>query len=120
MARQERRLAAILATDVAGYSRLMALDEGGTLAHLNKLRVELIDPKIVQFKGRVVGSAGDSLLVEFASAVDAVQCAMETQEQLTSRTLDLPETRRDVSYGDKSGRCHCRGRHHLRERTGEN
>ena len=92
--RQERRLVAILAADVAGYSRLMALDEAGTLAHLNKLRVELIDPKIVQFKGRVVGSAGDSLLVEFASAVDAVQCAMETQEQLTSRNLDLPEARR--------------------------
>jgi adenylate cyclase len=56
----------------------MAFDEAGTLAQLNKLRVELIDPKIVQFKGRVVGSAGDSLLVEFASAVDALQCAMET------------------------------------------
>ena len=70
----------------------MALDEAGTLAHLNKLRVELIDPKIDQFKG--YGTAGDSLLVEFASAVDAVQCAMETQEQLTSRNLDLPEVRR--------------------------
>src|SRR5262245_772515 len=92
--RQERRLAAILVADIAGYSRLMALDEAGTLAHLNKLRVELIDPKIVQFKGRVVGSAGDSLLVEFASAVDAVQCGMETQEQLTSRNLDLPEAQR--------------------------
>src|SRR5262245_37837822 len=56
--------------------------------------VELIDPKIVQFKDRVVGSAGDSLLLEFASPVDAVQCAMETHEQLTSRNLHLPETRR--------------------------
>jgi len=92
--RPERRLAAILAADVAGYSRLMAADEAGTLARFNALRAELIDPKIAQFKGRVVGSAGDSLLVEFASAVDAVQCAIETQDGIASRNAEWPENRR--------------------------
>jgi class 3 adenylate cyclase len=70
LAQEQRRLAAILAADVAGYSRLMAADESGTLARLTKLRAEVIEPKIVQFHGRIVGSAGDSLLVEFASAED--------------------------------------------------
>ena len=82
MAQEQRRLAAILAADVAGYSRLMAADESGTLARLTKLRAEVIEPKIVQFHGRIVGSAGDSLLVEFASAINAVQCAIEAQEGL--------------------------------------
>jgi TolB-like protein/Tfp pilus assembly protein PilF len=100
-----RRLAAILAADVAGYSRLMAADEAGTLARFNALRAELIDPKIAQFKGRVVGTAGDSLLVEFASAVDAVQCAVEVQERLAARNAELPENRRmafrmGVNLGD--------------------
>lgn len=96
MGRDKRRLAAILAADVAGYSRLMSADESGTLARFNALRSELLDPKIAQFKGRIVGSAGDSLLVEFASAVDAVQCAFEAQEQIAARNVDIPEDRRIV------------------------
>jgi adenylate cyclase len=71
---EQRRLAAVLAADVAGYSRLMAADEVGTLARLTSLRAEVMDPKIAQFHGRIVGTAGDSVLVEFASAVHAVQC----------------------------------------------
>ncbi len=96
MGRDERRLAAILAADVVGYSRLMAVDESGTLARFNALRAELLDPKIAQFKGRIVGSAGDSLLVEFGSAVDAVQCAVEAQERIAARNADIPEDRRIV------------------------
>ena len=105
MARPERKLAAILAADVAGYSRLMAADEEGTLARFNALRSELIDPKIAQFKGRIVGTAGDSLLVEFASALDAVQSAIEMQEKIASRNAEWPEDchirfRMGVNYGD--------------------
>jgi TolB-like protein/class 3 adenylate cyclase/Tfp pilus assembly protein PilF len=92
----QRRLAAILAADVAGYSRLMAADESGTLARLTKLRTEVIEPKIAQFHGRIVGSAGDSLLVEFFSAINAVQCAVEAQEGLASENADLPEDRRMI------------------------
>src|SRR5262249_5839807 len=94
VSRPERKLAAILAADVVGYSRLMAADETGTLFQLKTLRAEVIDPKVAQFKGRLVGMAGDSLLVEFPSAVDAVQCAVETQERIASRNADLPENRR--------------------------
>ena len=105
MSRPERKLVAILAADVAGYSRLMAADEQGTLLHLKTLRAEMIDPKIAQFKGRLVGTAGDSLLVDFPSAVDAVQCAVETQELIATRNADLPEDRRmtfrmGVNVGD--------------------
>jgi TolB-like protein/class 3 adenylate cyclase len=101
----KRRLAAILAADVAGYSRLMAADELGTLAQLKRLRTELIEPKIAQFQGRVVGSAGDSLLVEFASALNAVQCAVEVQAGLSDENANLPEDRRmafriGVNLGD--------------------
>jgi TolB-like protein len=88
---QVRRLAAILAADVAGYSRLMAADEVGTLNRFNALRTNVIDPKIAQFKGRLVGTAGDSLLVEFASAFDAVQCAVEAQERIASRNAEWPQ-----------------------------
>lgn len=94
MARPERKLVAVLAADVAGYSRLMGADEAGTLLHLKALRAEVIDPKIAQFKGRLVGTAGDSLLIEFPSAVDALQFAVETQERITARNADLPEDRR--------------------------
>jgi adenylate cyclase len=86
---EQRRLAAILAADVAGYSRLMAADEAGTLARLKQLRAEVLEPKIVQFNGRIVGSAGDSLLVEFSSAVNAVQCAVAAQKELTDRDEQL-------------------------------
>ncbi|MER9029620.1 adenylate/guanylate cyclase domain-containing protein [Mesorhizobium sp. M0674] len=94
MARPERKLVAVLAADVAGYSRLMGADEAGTLLHLKALRAEVIDPKIAQFKGRLVGTAGDSLLIEFASVVDALQFAVETQERILLRNTDLPSEQR--------------------------
>src|SRR5262245_40110398 len=105
LSQAQRRLAAILAVDVSGYSRLMAADEQGTLAHLTRLRTEIIEPKIAQFRGRIVGSAGDSLLVEFASAVNAVQCALEAQEGLAQANALLPKERRmtfrmGVNLGD--------------------
>jgi adenylate cyclase len=75
--RVERRLAAILAADVVGYSRLMGEDEEGTLAVLKTLRRELIDPKVEEHHGRIVKTTGDGALVEFASVVDAVRCAVD-------------------------------------------
>ncbi len=77
--RAQRRLAAILATDVVGYSRLMRADEAGTLAQLKTLRKELLDPKITEYGGRVVKTTGDGILIEFPSAVDAVQYAVDAQ-----------------------------------------
>ena len=93
-ARVERRLAAILAADVAGYSRLMGVDEEGTLAALKAYRRELVDPKIAEHRGRIVKTTGDGALVEFASAVDAVRCAMEIQRAVTERSAEVPEDRR--------------------------
>lgn len=90
---EQRRLAAIFAADVAGYSRLMADDEMGTLDCLKRLRAEVIDPKITEFRGRIVGSAGDSLLAEFASAVSAVECAIQTQNAIRSQNSQLPPDR---------------------------
>jgi adenylate cyclase len=90
-ARVERRLAAILAADVAGYSRLMGVDEEGTLATLKAHRRELIDPKIAEHRGRIVKTTGDGALVEFASAVDAVHCAMEMQHAMAERNAVIPE-----------------------------
>jgi adenylate cyclase len=92
--RVERRLTAILAADVAGYSRLMGRDEEGTLAALKALRKSLIDPKIEQHRGRMVKTTGDGALVEFASAVDAVRCAMEIQQAMAEGNADIPEDRR--------------------------
>ncbi|WP_368911855.1 adenylate/guanylate cyclase domain-containing protein [Taklimakanibacter deserti] len=92
----ERRLAAILAADVAGYSRQMAVDETGTLARLNHVRTEIIEPKVDQFRGHIVGSAGDSLLVEFNSAVSAVECAVKTQDALASWNEGLSEENRVI------------------------
>ncbi|MGH6713512.1 MAG: adenylate/guanylate cyclase domain-containing protein [Bradyrhizobium sp.] len=86
--RTERRLAAILAADVAGYSRLMGADEVGTLAALKAHRREVIDPAITRHKGRIVKTTGDGMLVEFASAVDAVTCAMAVQSQMGERGGD--------------------------------
>jgi adenylate cyclase len=80
--RLQRRLAAIMSADVVGYSRLMGVDEAGTLSRLNILRRELIDPAIAAHSGRIVKLMGDGALVEFASAVDAVTCAIEIQRQL--------------------------------------
>ena len=93
-ARVERRLAAILAADVAGYSRLMGVDEEGTLAALKADRREIIDPKIAEHRGRIVKTTGDGALVEFASAVDAVRCAMEIQRAMAERNAAFPEDRR--------------------------
>ena len=92
--RVERRLAAILAADVVGYSRLVGIDEEGTLAALKALRKSLIDPKVTEHRGRIVKNTGDGALVEFASAVDAVRCAVETQREMADRTINIPEDRR--------------------------
>jgi TolB-like protein/class 3 adenylate cyclase/Flp pilus assembly protein TadD len=93
-ARVERRLAAILAADVAGYSRLMGEDEEGTLAALRAVRRELGDPKITEHRGRIVKTTGDGLLVEFASVVDAVRCAVEVQREMIARNAAIPAERR--------------------------
>jgi TolB-like protein/class 3 adenylate cyclase/Flp pilus assembly protein TadD len=92
--RVERRLAAILAVDVAGYSRLMGADEEGTLAALRAVRRELADPKIAEQRGRIVKTTGDGLLVEFASVVDAVRCAVEVQREMIARNAATSAERR--------------------------
>ncbi len=90
----ERRLAAILAADVVGYSRLMEVDENGTLTKLKAHRRELIDPKIAEHRGRLVKLMGDGALVEFASVVDAVGCAVEIQRGMVGRNHGVPDDRR--------------------------
>jgi adenylate cyclase len=89
--RLQRRLAAIMSADVVGYSRLMGADEAGTLSRLNVLRRELIDPAIAAHLGRIVKLMGDGALVEFASAVEAVACAIEIQGRLRDRDADGSE-----------------------------
>jgi class 3 adenylate cyclase len=89
-----RRLAAILAADVAGYSRLMGADEEGTLERLKGLHRQLIDPKIDQHRGRIVKTTGDGLLAEFPSVVDAVRCAAEMQCGMINREPEVPDERR--------------------------
>ncbi len=90
----ERRLAAILAADVIGYSRLMEEDEDGTLSVLQAHRAESIDPTIAAHRGRIVKLMGDGALVEFASVVDAVECAVDVQRGMAERNTDVPESRR--------------------------
>ena len=92
--RVERRLAAVLAADVAGYSRLMGADEEGTLGKLKALRKALVDPKIVEHRGRIVKTTGDGMLVEFASAVDAARCAVEIQRDMAAQNADVPQDSR--------------------------
>ena len=92
--RVERRLAAILAADVVGYSRLMSADEAGTLARLKALRRDMIEPKIAEHSGRMVKLMGDGALVEFPSVVAAVQCAVEIQQAVAERTTEMLEDRR--------------------------
>jgi TolB-like protein/class 3 adenylate cyclase len=92
--RVERRLAAILAADIAGYSRLIGADEEGTLARLKAYRREVIDPKISEHKGRIVKTSGDGMLVEFASVVDALRCAAEVQATMAERNAGLAAERR--------------------------
>jgi len=91
---QTRRLAAILAADVAGYSRLIGADEGGTLDRLRALRRELLDPKIAEHRGRLVKTTGDGLLVEFGSVVDALRCAVEVQSEMTGHNTGVPPNKR--------------------------
>lgn len=92
--RAERRLTAILAADVAGYSRLMGTDEEGTLAALKSHRRDLVDRKLKKHSGRLIKTTGDGMLVEFASAVDAVRCAVEVQRAMVERNVDVPTDRR--------------------------
>jgi adenylate cyclase len=90
----ERRLAAVLAADVAGYSRLMGRDEEGTLGQLKAFRKTLVDPTIAQHRGRIVKTTGDGMLVEFASAVDAARCAVEVQRGVAGQNADVPQDSR--------------------------
>src|SRR6516164_1934116 len=106
-----RRLEAILVADVAGYSRLMGVDEEGTLAALKAIRREVGDPKVKEHRGRIVKTTGDGLLIEFASVVDAVLCAVEVQREMAERNADMPPDRRiefrmGINLGDiiKEGR----------------
>jgi adenylate cyclase len=96
----QRRLAAILAADVVGYSRLMGRDETGTFAALRALRAELIDPKIAEHKGRVFNSTGDGILAEFPSVVDAVAGAVAIQRSMQARDADPIRLRIGVHVGD--------------------
>jgi adenylate cyclase len=89
----ERRLAAILAADMVGYSRLMEADEAGTLARLRTHRLELIDPAIAKNKGRIIKTTGDGMLVEFQSVTEAVQCAVEVQQRMARRNADVAPAR---------------------------
>jgi adenylate cyclase len=90
----KRKLAAILAADIAGYSRLMGADEAGTLARLKEHRRELIDPKNKQYRGRVVKTTGDGILIEFPSVVDAISCSIEVQQGMRERNADIPPDKR--------------------------
>ena len=101
----ERRLAAILATDVAGYSRLMSSDEEGTHLRFLTYRREIIEPKIREYRGRIVKNTGDGALVEFGSVVDAVRCALDVQRLMVARNAGVPQSRRielrmGVNLGD--------------------
>jgi adenylate cyclase len=92
--RAKRRLAAILAADVAGYSRLMGADEEGTLARLNAHRREFVEPTVAEHQGRIVKRTGDGILLEFGSAVDATRCAIQVQRGMAQRNSDVPADRR--------------------------
>ena len=101
----EHRLAAALAADMAGYSRLMGMDEAGTLARLRTHRIELIDPAIAKNNGRIIKTTGDGMLVEFQSVADAVRCALEVQVRMKRRNSDVPkdgriEFRIGINLGD--------------------
>ncbi len=92
--RVDRRLAAILAADVAGYSRLMSADEIGTFSALKAHRSDAIDPTIAAHKGRIVKTTGDGILVEFSSAIEAVACALDIQKTMSERNRDIPPDQR--------------------------
>src|ERR1700751_3327237 len=90
----QRRLVAVLAADVAGYSRLMGADEEGTLAQLKAHRRALVDPKIKKHHGRVVKTTGDGMLVEFSSVLEALRCAVEVQRGMIERNAEVPPEKR--------------------------
>src|SRR5690242_9960729 len=92
--RPERKLAAIVAADVASYSRLMDADEGGTLTQLKGHRRALVDPKVREHRGEIVKTTGDGMLVEFASAIDAVRCCVEIQRGMAERNASVPPEKR--------------------------
>ena len=99
-----RRLAAILAADVVGYSRIMGADEEGTLERLNALRRQLFDPKLREYRGRIVKTTGDGMLVEFPSVVDAARCAVEVQREMARHNSDvLTEGRIEFRVGINLG-----------------
>src|SRR6266566_1879818 len=100
---QTRRLAAILAADVAGYSRLMGADEEGTLERLKALRRELLDPKIAEHRGRIVNTTGDGMLVEFPSVVDAVRCGVAVQQAMPERNTSVAADSRIEALADAGG-----------------
>jgi class 3 adenylate cyclase len=100
--RHTRRLAAILAADVAGYSRLIGANEEGTLGQLKAIRSEIIDPKIVEHHGRVVKTTGDGLLIEFASVVDGLRCATEWQRGMADRNALVCRTPAASNFGSAS------------------
>ncbi len=103
---ETRKLAAILVTDIVGYSRLAGADKDGILARLRTLRSDLIDPTIAVHHGRVVKRTGDGSIIEFRSVVDAVRCAIEVQNGLIERNAGLPPERRiEFRVG-----IHCRGK----------
>ena len=98
-------MAAVVAADIAGYSRLMGADEEGTLERLKSLRRELVDPSIGEYRGRIVKTTGDGLLVEFASVVDAVRCAVAVQQAMPERNTGVAadiriELRMGINLGD--------------------
>src|SRR5437879_9156505 len=99
----ERRLAAVLAADVAGYSRLMGADEVGTLAVLKAVRGELVDPEIAEHKGRIVKTTGDGILVEFASSIDAVTCAIAIQRRMAERAASTADSQLQYRIGINIG-----------------
>ena len=107
MSATRRRLAAILAADVGGYSRLIGADEEGTLARLKARRAEVIDPRIAAHRGRLVKTTGDGLLVEFGSVVDALRCAVEVQREMALRNAGVgrhtEERWQDAPVGDPHG-----------------
>jgi adenylate cyclase len=104
-ARVERRLAAILAADIAGYSRLIGADEARTLQAFKTIRAELFEPAIAAYRGRLVKTTGDGFLIEFSSVVDALRCATELQARMAERNVTVPTDKRiefriGVNMGD--------------------
>jgi adenylate cyclase len=102
---QTRRLAAILAADVAGYSRLIGANEEGTLNRLRSIRAEIIDPKVIEHRGRIVKTTGDGFLVEFSSVIDALRCAIEIQNVVAEGNAEIAaeeriEFRIGINVGD--------------------